>query len=67
MDSSMSRVMPGPQQQVCPGGRCRQVKHMGLEERVKLARLIVALAEDDRPAVVKAYTDMGVRTKRMGQ
>lgn len=44
-----------------------QVKHMGLEHRVKLARLMVALAEDDRDAVVAAYTDMGVRTKRMGK
>ncbi|CAM9173352.1 unnamed protein product [Pylaiella littoralis] len=42
-----------------------QVKHMGLEQRVKLARLIVALDEDDREAVVAAYIDMGVRTKHM--
>lgn len=40
---------------------------MQLEERVKLARLIVALAEDDREGVVKAYTDMGVRTAKMGE
>lgn len=40
---------------------------MGLEQRVQLARLIVALAEDDQEAVVKAYTDMGIRTKRMGE
>lgn len=40
---------------------------MGVKERVKLARLIVALAEDDKSAVVKAYTEMGVRTKRMGK
>ncbi|CAM9857266.1 unnamed protein product [Laminaria digitata] len=42
-----------------------QVKHMELEQRVKLARLILALAEDDREAVVAAYTAMGVRTKNM--
>lgn len=49
--------------------RCclRQVKHMELEQRVKLARLILALAEDDREAVVAAYTAMGVRTKNMGE
>lgn len=40
---------------------------MDLEKRVKLARLIVALEEDDRDKVVTAYTDMGVRTKRMGE
>lgn len=45
----------------------RQVKHMELEERVKLARLIVALDEDDKDGVVAAYIDMGVRTKRMGE
>ncbi|CAM9998246.1 unnamed protein product, partial [Ectocarpus sp. 12 AP-2014] len=42
-----------------------QVKHMALEERVKLAKLIVALDEDDREGVVRAYIDMGIRTKRM--
>lgn len=40
---------------------------MELEQRVKLARLILALAEDDREAVVAAYTAMGVRTKNMGE
>lgn len=40
---------------------------MRLEERVKLARLIVALADDDKEAVVKAYTDMGFRTAKMGE
>ena len=40
---------------------------MELEQRVKLARLILALAEDDRGAVVAAYTAMGVRTKNMGE
>ena len=40
---------------------------MELDQRVKLARLIVALDEDDRDAVVSAYVDMGVRTKRMGE
>lgn len=40
---------------------------MELEQRVKLARLILALAEDDRDAVVAAYTAMGVRTKNMGE
>lgn len=40
---------------------------MGLEDRVRLARLIVALADDDKDAVVKAYTGMGVRTERMGE
>lgn len=44
-----------------------QVKHMELEQRVKLARLILALAKDDREAVVAAYTAMGVRTKNMGE
>ncbi|CAM9270428.1 unnamed protein product [Discosporangium mesarthrocarpum] len=42
-----------------------QVKHMTLPDRVKLARLVVALAEDDKEAVVGAYTDMGFKTKRM--
>eukprot|EP00903_Cladosiphon_okamuranus_P009325 g8894.t2 len=42
-----------------------QVKHMDLEQRVKLARLMVALDEDDQEAVVAAYIDMGIRTKRM--
>lgn len=40
---------------------------MELEQRVKLARLIVALADDDREKVVSAYTAMGIRTKRMGE
>lgn len=40
---------------------------MELEQRVKLARLIVALADDDREQVVSAYTAMGIRTKRMGK
>lgn len=40
---------------------------MELEQRVKLARLIVALADDDREQVVSAYTAMGIRTKRMGE
>lgn len=40
---------------------------MELEQRVKLARLIVALAEGDKEHVVSAYTDMGIRTKRMGE
>lgn len=47
--------------------RWGQVKHMALEQRVKLARLIVALDEDDKEAVVAAYIDMGIRTKRMGE
>lgn len=44
-----------------------QVKHMELEQRVKLARLMVALDEDNKEAVVAAYIDMGIRTKRMGE
>lgn len=40
---------------------------MELEQRVKLARLIVALDEGDKEAVVAAYIDMGIRTKRMGK
>lgn len=48
-------------------GSVLQVKHMELEQRVKLARLIVALDEDDREAVVAAYIDMGIRTKRMSE
>lgn len=40
---------------------------MDLEQRVKLARLIVALADDDRDKVVSAYKGMGVVTKNMGE
>ncbi|CAM9352985.1 unnamed protein product [Ascophyllum nodosum] len=42
-----------------------QVKHMALDQRLKLARLIVALADDDRERVVDAYIDMGFVTKNM--
>lgn len=40
---------------------------MELEQRVKLARLITALAEDDRERVVDAYKAMGIVTERMGE
>lgn len=40
---------------------------MELEQRVKLARLIVALEDDDRDKVVSAYKDMGVVTQNMGE
>lgn len=40
---------------------------MELDQRVKLAKLMVALDEDDKEAVVAAYIDMGIRTKRMGE
>jgi aarF domain-containing kinase len=41
---------------------CGQVKHINLEQRLQLARLIVAIANKDKEAVVKYYVDMGTRT-----
>ena len=40
-----------------------QVKHLNLEQRLKFARMIVALNVDDRKRVVQALLDMGHRTK----
>ena len=42
-----------------------QVKEMTEEHRYKLARMMVALARDDRPAVVEEMLRMGFRTKHM--
>ena len=40
-----------------------QVKHLNLEQRLKFARMIVALNVDDRKRVVQALLDLGHRTK----
>ena len=42
-----------------------QVKHLTVPQRVKLARLIVSLAEDNEAATLKNYIDMGYRSKHM--
>ncbi|KAA8491808.1 Uncharacterized protein FVE85_8290 [Porphyridium purpureum] len=43
-----------------------QVKHMSLEERIKYAKLIVALARDDKVEIVRVATEeMGIKTKHM--
>lgn len=43
-----------------------QVKHMGLEERIVYAKLILAISRDDREEVVRLMTDeVGFRTTRM--
>mmetsp|Transcript_7201 Transcript_7201/g.9383 ORF Transcript_7201/g.9383 Transcript_7201/m.9383 type:complete len:532 (+) Transcript_7201:81-1676(+) len=42
-----------------------QVKEISKEERITLARLILALSRDDKDEIVKTYTQMGFRTKKM--
>ena len=36
-----------------------QVKYLNLEQRLTLARLIVAINEGNKEKVVEVYTDMG--------
>lgn len=43
----------------CRVSMCMQVKNINLEQRLMLARLLVALANEDKPAVVKLYKTMG--------
>lgn len=38
---------------------CGQVKHITLEQRIELAKLILAIARKDKEAVVKQYCAMG--------
>lgn len=42
------------------------MKHINLEQRLQLARLLVAIAKKDKPAVVKYYTDMGQSATQAG-
>lgn len=43
-----------------------QVKHMTLDERIKLARLIVSLAENKEDEILRIFTkDLGTKTKKM--
>lgn len=42
-----------------------QVKKLDLATRAKVARMIVALAEDDEDKIVRSTIDLGYRTKNM--
>jgi len=55
---------------LCPDGKLGlidygQVKKLTLEQRLRIAELVVALADGNREGVVDAYTRMGFRTAKM--